>query len=111
MVHPGNVEDCELVVRTLAGRREAFAALVRRHQRAVFSIPWRLTGDREVAEELAQEAFLRAYQSLATFDVTHPLAPWLYHITTNLSLNWLKRKQLPTVPLEQVTANNDRGVS
>jgi RNA polymerase sigma-70 factor (ECF subfamily) len=102
MMQPDDVEDCDLIARALAGQRDAFAALVHRYQRPVFSIAYRLTGDRAVAQDLAQEAFLRAYQSLSTFDLGRPFSPWLFRIATNLSLNWLKRKRLPTVPLDQV---------
>lgn len=101
MVQPDDVEDRDLIARTLAGQRDAFAALVHRHQQPVFSITCRLTGDREVARELAQETFLRAYRSLSTFDLERPFAPWLYRIATNLGLNWLKRRRLATVSLEQ----------
>jgi RNA polymerase sigma-70 factor (ECF subfamily) len=101
MLQPDSAEDNDLVTWTLAGRRDAFAALVRRYQRPIFGVVYRLTGDRAVAQELAQETFLRAYQSLFSFDLARPFAPWLYRIATNLGLNWLKRKRVPTVSLDQ----------
>lgn len=101
MMRPGDVEDRDLVARTLAGHREAFGELVRRHQQPVFSIACRVTGDREAARELAQEAFLRAYQALARFDLGRPFAPWLYRIVLNLSLNWAARSRVPTAALDE----------
>lgn len=101
MMRPGDVEDRDLVVRTLAGHREAFGELVHRHQQPVFSIACRVTEDREAARELAQEAFLRAYQALARFDLGRPFAPWLHRIVLNLSLNWVARSRVTTVSLGQ----------
>lgn len=100
-VRPGDAEDRDLVVRTLAGERRAFGELVRRHQRAVFGIALRTTGDRQVAQDIAQETFLRAYRALGRFDVARPFSPWLYRIATNQSLKWVQRRRVPTVPLAE----------
>lgn len=99
-------EDGKLVAKTLAGERDAFAVLVERYQRSVLGIAYRLSRDRVVAQDLAQEAFWRAFRSLCTFDQSRPFAPWLHRIVTNLGLNWLKRKRLPTVLLEA----SDQGI-
>lgn len=89
-----------LIEQTLAGDNSAFGQLIERHQRAVFNIAYRLLGDREEAKDVAQEAFWRAYRGLAGFNLSHPLAPWLYSIVTNLSLNRLRRNRPPTVSLD-----------
>ncbi len=89
-----------LIYRSLHGDDDAFASLVYAHQAAVFNIAYRLTGDREVARELTQETFLRAFRALDTFDQNRPFAPWLYRIATNLSINRVKRAHVPTVPLD-----------
>jgi RNA polymerase sigma-70 factor (ECF subfamily) len=57
-------------------------------------------GQREVAQGLAQETFLRAFKALHTFDLNRPFGPWLYRIATNLSINWLKRARLPVISIE-----------
>jgi len=96
----GGTEERALVARTLAGDDDAFAALVRIHQATVYNIAYRMVGQRETAQDLAQEAFLRAFKALDTFDLKRPFGPWLYRIATNLSINWVKRARLPTVSLD-----------
>jgi RNA polymerase sigma-70 factor (ECF subfamily) len=82
------------------GDTQAFAALVQKYQSAIYNLTYRLLGDSEEAKDLAQEAFLRAYRALPTFQADKPFAPWLYRIATNLCLNWLAKRRLPTVSLD-----------
>jgi RNA polymerase sigma-70 factor (ECF subfamily) len=105
----GETDERALVRRSLGGEDDAFASLVRTHQSAVFNIAYRLAGDREVARELAQETFLRAYRALDTFDLNRSFAPWLYRIATNLSINWIKRARVPTIPLDAPASNDKAG--
>ena len=67
----------------LAGRAEAFAPLVTPYRGPVLALAFRLTRDREVAREVAQEAFLKAYRSLRRFDVRRPFRNWLFQIAAN----------------------------
>jgi RNA polymerase sigma-70 factor (ECF subfamily) len=94
------VSERRLIEHALAGDRAAFGQLVKAHQGVVFNIAYRMLGDRREAEEAAQDAFLRAYQGLTGFDLDRPLAPWLYRIVTNLSLNRLRRKRPTVVSLD-----------
>jgi RNA polymerase sigma-70 factor (ECF subfamily) len=96
----GETDERALIARTLAGEDDAFAALVHIHQATVYNIAYRLVGQRETAQDLAQETFLRAFKALDTFDPNRPFGPWLYRIATNLSINWVKRARLPTVSLD-----------
>jgi RNA polymerase sigma-70 factor (ECF subfamily) len=89
----------ELIRLAQRGDTEAFGRLVTRHQQTVFNIAYRLTGNRQEAEDVAQEAFIRAYRALDRFDPQRPFAPWLYRIATNTALNWLKRRR-PEVALD-----------
>ena len=75
MGKPDVAEEGKLITRTLAGENDAYAVLVHRYQSAVYNIACRLLGDREEAKEIAQEAFLRAYTALDTFDRRRPLPP------------------------------------
>lgn len=88
-----NLTDQDLVLRVVQGDDEAFALLVRRYQGMVFNVAYRLLGNRGDAEDLTQEAFVRVYRAMASFDTTRPLAPWLKRITTNACLNWLERQK------------------
>ncbi len=84
--------DQELVRQTLAGDPRAFGTIVERHQQAVFRILYRLLRNKQDAEDVAQEAFLRCYRRLATYDQARPFAPWLYRIATNQALSRLRRQ-------------------
>lgn len=88
-------EETEQAVVQLAcvGDRAAFGTLVRLYQRRAYAAAYGLTGNREDALELAQEAFVRAWRAMGRFDTQMPFYPWLYRIIRNLSLNHLKKKR------------------
>lgn len=85
--------DTDLVARTLAGNRDAFSEIVRRYEGAIFARCLRLCGNREDAEDLTQEAFLRAFRALASYNPSRPFAPWLATIARNAALNTLSRRK------------------
>jgi RNA polymerase sigma factor (sigma-70 family) len=85
-------EDCRDIVRVLGGEREAFSALVDRHQGRIIGHLTRLVG-RDAAEDLAQEAFVRAYQALPRYDATYPFRGWLLVIATRLAVNHGARRR------------------
>ncbi|MDR3458707.1 MAG: RNA polymerase sigma factor [Verrucomicrobiae bacterium] len=80
--------DSELVARSQTGDPAAFEELVRQHQRMIHSLTYRMTGSAADAEDLAQEAFLRAYEQLGTFRGSAKFSTWLYRIAVNTCLNW-----------------------
>jgi RNA polymerase sigma-70 factor (ECF subfamily) len=84
--------DRLLVQRTRGGDVNAFGDLVRRYQASVFSVCYRLLGDSAEAEDLAQEAFLRAFRRLGTYDDGRPFGPWMRRVAANLCLNALQRR-------------------
>ena len=96
--------DAQLVARILAGDQTQYRLLVERHQRAVFNAAYRLLGNPDEAADITQDAFLRAYNALNSFQRDKPLAPWLCQIAINLSLNRLKR-QKPVVSLNDEREN------
>lgn len=91
--------DAQLVTLTLGGHTNAYGELVRRYQSAVYNVVYRLIGDQQEALDLAQEAFVRAYTALASFDRARPFGPWIGRIATNVALNWAQRRRVPTVSL------------
>lgn len=95
-----DLPDGSLVLRTLQGDTHAFGALVCRYQRPVFNVCFRLLGERCEAEDLAQEAFVRAYQRLRLFDPQRPFGPWIRRVAANLCYNHLQRNQAQLSPLE-----------
>ncbi len=92
--------DRALVLRVRRGEDEAYGELVRRYQRSVFNVCYRLLGERREAEDLTQEAFLRAYQRLDTYDETRPFGPWMRRVAANLCLNHLSRRRPSQLPLD-----------
>ncbi len=84
--------EAELIAAALAGDADSFGALVERFQRPVFRHAYLLLRDAEAAEDVAQEAFLRAHRSLHRFRRQEPLRPWLLRITSNLALNELRSR-------------------
>jgi RNA polymerase sigma-70 factor (ECF subfamily) len=95
--------DGVLAVQARQGKVEAYGELVRRYQTSVFNVCYRLLGDRDEAQDLAQEAFMRAYQRLEMFDETRPFGPWIRRVAANLSVNHLKRRRPPVWSLEDET--------
>lgn len=83
----GRADEVELIRRARQGNAEAWEALVRTHQEALFRLAYLLLGNADEAEDVAQEAFLRAYASLERFDLERPLRPWLLSIAANLARN------------------------
>ncbi len=102
--------DHELVDRVLAGDREAFAHLLRRHQRTVLNFMYRMLGQRETAEDLTQEVFLKAYVSLPRFRKEAAFSTWLFRIAHNHCLNALKGRgrEIPASSLANDPSNPDR---
>jgi RNA polymerase sigma-70 factor (ECF subfamily) len=89
-----DVPDEALIAALVAGEPEALGALYDRHARVVFSLIMRIAGDRDVAEEILQEVFLRAWQQAHAFDETRGTVRfWLQRIAHNLTLNELRRRQ------------------
>ncbi len=97
-MHPDS--DRQLVQRSLHGEMEAYGMLVQQHQDSVFNVCYRMLGERGLAEDLAQDTFIRAHQHLDTFDIERPFGPWIRRIATNLCLNDLKRQRPIIQPLD-----------
>jgi RNA polymerase sigma-70 factor (ECF subfamily) len=83
----------ELVERAQTGDTGAYDALVSRYSKRVMSIAWGIVRNAHDAEDLAQEAFVRAYENIGRFRVDEPFGPWIFRITTNLALDLLKHRK------------------
>ncbi|HEY7817246.1 MAG TPA: sigma-70 family RNA polymerase sigma factor [Vicinamibacteria bacterium] len=81
--------DSNLVVRARDGDRDAFAEIVRSYQRRIYAVAMRMTRRHEVADDITQDTFVRAYRSLSRFELGRPLQPWLTRIAVNLAINYL----------------------
>ena len=88
--------DLALITAVLAGQTAEYAVLVKRHQRFVFTLAMRFAKNREDAEEIAQDCFIKAYKALGTFKQTSKFTTWLYTITYTTSMTFLRKKRLDT---------------
>ena len=93
--------DVQLIHAVLSGDDSAFNTLVEKHQKSVHALAWRKIGDFHYAEEITQDAFLRAYQNLSTLRNPSQFLGWLYVIANRLCLHWL-RKQKPAKQLQSL---------
>ena len=95
------ISDAVAVERTLAGEREAYRVLVERHSQYVYRLAYRMTGKNEDAEEVVQEAFLRAYQKLEQFAGNANFATWVYRIAANYAIDRLRQRKNEDARREQ----------
>lgn len=82
----------DMVKKAAAGDQDAFEQLVLDHQDRVFSLAFHLVGDREQAADLAQEAFLKAWKGLGSFQGESSFGTWMHRLTTNVCLDYLRRQ-------------------
>ena len=94
------MDDAALIAASMAGRRDAFDAIVERHRRTVYQVCYRFVGNHEDASDLSQESFVRAWRGLKTFKGQAALSTWLYRIAVNVCLNRVSVKTPPTDPIE-----------
>jgi RNA polymerase sigma-70 factor (ECF subfamily) len=98
-------DDLQLVQEAQSGREEAFNLLVLRHRRAIFHTALGLLGDAQDADDLSQDVFIKAYESLGSFRGGSSFYTWLYRIAVNLSLNRIRARKVRTFfRLDQVEA-------
>mgnify|MGYP003328151933 FL=1 len=85
------ISNSELVKKSQLGEKAAFEQLVIRHQELVFSLAYKLTGNREMANDVAQESFIRAWKAIEKFRGDSTFSTWIYRITVNTA--WTLRKK------------------
>ena len=98
MVTVQAVSETELVASAQHGDRSAFSELVRIHTRGVFNVVYRMCGDALIAEDAAQETFIRAWQNLSSYHPQTSLRNWLYRIAFNAAMDMLRKEKriIPT---------------
>ena len=110
------LSDIELIEQTLAGSQAAYADLVKRHQRFVFTLAVRFAKNREDAEEIAQDCFIKAYRSLSAFQRQSKFSTWLYSIVYTTAMTFLRKKRVDTdsiddentyIQLENTSSSHD----
>jgi RNA polymerase sigma-70 factor (ECF subfamily) len=94
------------IEQVLQGNQQAYARLVDKHKQLVFTVALRIVRSREDAEEIAQDTFVKAFQSLDTFKQESKFSTWLYRIAYNASISKTRKKKMETAPIETNVVEN-----
>lgn len=95
-----NLPDADLVALAQEGREAAYRELVRRYERPVFSLIFRMVRDREVSEDLAQDTFIKVLNHIDKYRPEFKLSSWLFKIANNVAIDHLRKRQLETVSID-----------
>lgn len=93
------LDDRNLAKQATKGRDRAFRELLTRYEKPVFSLVFRMIRDREKAEDVAQEAFVKAFNAIATYDPSYKFSSWLFKIANNLAVDQLRKREPDTVSI------------
>jgi RNA polymerase sigma-70 factor (ECF subfamily) len=99
-------EDNHYIDRVLGGDVAAYSMLVAKHKNLVFSIALKILNNREDAEEVAQDCFLKVFQALKTFEKKSKFSTWLYRIVYNAAISKTRKKKLEVVPMDNYVIHN-----
>ena len=103
--------DAQLIQQVLQGNQEAFNPLVKKYQKGVHALAWRKIGDFHIAQEITQDAFLKAYRQLRALKDHNAFSGWLYVIVARECLDWLRKNRIPTESLDTADSNEVDRVS
>ena len=95
-----NLPDADVAALAKEGRESAFRELVRRYERPVFSLIFHMVRDRETAEDLAQDTFIKVLNHIDRYRPEFKLSSWLFKIANNLTIDHLRKRQLSTVSID-----------
>lgn len=104
MAKPGvdlaTLSDQDVVLEARAGRQAAYRELVRRYERPIFSLIYRMVRNREQAEDLSQETFVKALNAIESYRPEYKFSSWIFKIANNVSIDHLRRRELDTLSLD-----------
>ena len=92
--------DQEIVALAVEGREAAYRELIRRYERPVFSLILRMVRDRQLAEDLSQETFIKALNAIATYRPEFKFSSWIFKIANNAAIDQLRRRSVQTLSLD-----------
>jgi RNA polymerase sigma factor (sigma-70 family) len=102
-----SLTDAALVEQALAGSQEAYRVLVERHNRSVLVLVARMVRDQGVAEELAQDAFVKAFGALRSFDPSYKFANWLLRIAHNVAIDHLRKTRPAVLSIDDAASGHE----
>src|SRR5688572_11946762 len=94
------LEDADVAALARQGREGAFRELLARYERPVFSLVYRMVRDRTLAEDLAQESFIRAFAAIATYDPRFKFSNWIFKIANNHTIDYIRKRKLETISID-----------
>ena len=104
---PAEIDDREYVQRALAGDDRAFAVVVRRYQRGLYNLAYRMVRESELARDLTQDVFVRVYGALGKYDPSYSFSSWIYRVATNLCIDYIRKRKIETVSLDAPVSLRD----
>jgi RNA polymerase sigma-70 factor (ECF subfamily) len=94
------LSDQEVVLLARAGREAAYRELIRRYERPIFALVFRMVRDRELAEDLSQETFIKALNAIGSYRPEFKFSSWIFKIANNAAIDHLRRRELDTLSLD-----------
>jgi RNA polymerase sigma factor (sigma-70 family) len=94
-------EDAQIIQAALSGNDRAYKLLMNKYHDAIFSFIYRMIHDREQVEDLTQEAFIKAFASLGSFNDEYAFSTWLYKIATNNCIDYIRKRKLQTFSIDK----------
>jgi RNA polymerase sigma-70 factor (ECF subfamily) len=100
--------DHDLIKICLSGQQDAFGDILTRYKKLIYNVIYNFTGSHPDTNDLFQEAFLRMYRSLRSYNPEYQFATWAVKITSNVCLDWLKKKKHETVSVDDIPELGDK---
>ncbi|HOP07762.1 MAG TPA: sigma-70 family RNA polymerase sigma factor [candidate division Zixibacteria bacterium] len=100
-------DETALIAQALSGDQKAYTALTLKHRPAVFQIILKIVREKETANDLVQETFMKAFASLATYRSEYRFSTWLYRIAANASIDHLRKRRIHALSLDQPVETKD----
>ena len=94
-------EDAALIRRALTGDQRAYKKLRQKYHESIYNLIYRMIRDKDEVEDLTQEAFIKAFMSLSSFNDEFAFSTWLYKIATNNCIDYIRRKKLQTFSIDK----------
>lgn len=110
LVEMDELTDQALIRRSLQGDLPAFGVIVKRYQGSVFNVCYRFMSERQLAEDLTQDTFLRAHARLDSYDDERPFGPWIRRVAANLCINELNRNKQLVFSLDEQMDTPTKGL-
>ncbi len=103
--------DWEVVQQVMGGESDRFSEIVSRYKKAIYSLCYRMIKNQEEAEDLSQEVFIKVYQYLKKYDPQYKFSTWILKIATNTTIDYLRKKKVETLPLEEEIQSKQESAS